>query len=84
MEAVIYVLIVLLVARHFEPELKKQRNLEQQVDSLSSVRDRKFQEVARLKKKHSNLVSDEQYLEAVARDRLNLQKDGEYIIRIDR
>ena len=33
---------------------------------------------------HSRITTDRKYMEAVARDRLNLQREGEYIIQIKR
>jgi cell division protein FtsB len=30
------------------------------------------------------LKTDKEYLETVARDRLDLQREGEYVVRIDR
>jgi len=40
--------------------------------------------VTRLRQEHRLLKTDREYLENVARDRLNMQREGEYIIRIER
>jgi cell division protein FtsB len=38
----------------------------------------------RLRKEHRLLKTDKDYLETVARDRLNLQREGEHVVRIER
>lgn len=84
MEMVIYVLVVLIVAKQFSPELERQEALQRELENLTSVRDQKVEEVSRLRREHANLSSDRLYLEAVARDRLNLQREGEFVIQIER
>ncbi len=83
-EGVIYVLIVLIVIRLFQPELDRERELRLERDRLEEVRLEKEERVARLRREHLHLKSDRQFLETVARDRLNLQRAGEYVIRIER
>lgn len=83
-EAIIYVLIVLVVIKLFSPELERHHELQSELKKLEAVQVENERNVARLRKEHSHLISDRAYMEAVARDRLNLQRKGEYIIQIER
>ena len=83
MEVVIYILIILVVAKLFSPELDRQRDLQKEHAKLEAIKLEKEKKVARLRREHNNLVSDRNYMEAVARDRLNLQREGEYVIQIE-
>ena len=83
-EAIIYVLIVLIVIKLFSPELDRHHELQSELEKLEAVNLEKERNVARLRREHSHLTSDRAYMEAVARDRLNLQRKGEYIIQIER
>lgn len=84
MEVIIYVLLILAFARLFAPELEKQKDLQTELEKLEAIKFEKETKVNRLRSEHSNLISDRNYLEAVARDRLNLQREGEYVIHIER
>lgn len=84
MEIIIYVLLILVFAKLISPELQKQEKLQSELEALETVRSEKQAEVEKLRREHTNLISDRQYMEAVARDRLNLQREGEYIIQIER
>jgi len=84
MEVVIYLLLALAVFKLFGPELERQEELEAEIDRLSRIRDDKHEKVVRLRQEHRLLKTDKEYLETVARDRLNLQREGEYVIRIER
>lgn len=84
MEAVIYVLLVLAVVKLFGPELERRDELEAEKRRLASIRDEKDSRVVRLRQEYRLLKTDKTYLETVARDRLNLQREDEHIVRIDR
>ena len=60
------------------------RHIRVACDRLTQIRDDKNEAAAKLRQEHRLLKTDRDYLENVARDRLALQRDGEYIIRIDR
>lgn len=74
----------LLFFSFFTPEWEKLRaqddangHLEQHRDTLRETKEKKVEERLRG-------VADREYLELIARDKLNLQLPGETIIRIDR
>jgi cell division protein FtsB len=84
MEVVIYLLLLLAVYKLFGPEIDRRSELRAEVNRLSAIESAKGEQAARLRQEHRLLKTDKEYLETVARDRLNLQREGEYIIRIDR
>ena len=84
MEVVIYALLILAVGRLFVPEFDRQRELQAEIDRLAIIQSEKESQVPRLRQEHRLLKTDKEYLETVARDRLNMQKEGEYIIMIER
>jgi len=84
MEVVIYVLLVLAVLKLFGPELTRQEELKAEKTRLTLIHEEKEAQVVRLRQEHRLLKTDKAYLETVARDRLNLQREGEHIVRIDR
>lgn len=84
MEAVIYVLLVLAAAKLFGPELNRRDELEAERKRMEQIRDEREVQVVRLRQEHRLLKTDKDYLETVARDRLNLQRAGEHIVRIER
>jgi len=84
MEVVIYVLLAFAVYKLFGPELDRQAELDSEINRLTQIRDGKNGYAAKLRQEHRLLKTDREYLENVARERLALQRDGEYIIRIDR
>lgn len=84
MEVMIYLLLLLAVAKLFGPELDRQEELQAEIQRLTQIEADRKERVVRLRQEHRLLKTDKEYLESVARDRLNLQRDGEYVIRIDR
>ena len=78
-------LFVLLLAAgivlYFYPSDEAQTALHRKVDSLKLVRDALQGERDAQLRKLEWIKSDVQYLEIAARDRLGLQKDGEFVIR---
>ncbi len=83
MEMVIFVLLGLAVYKLFGPEIDRRAELQSEVTRLSAIVEEKEEIAARLSTEHRLLKTDKEYLETVARDRLNLQREGEFIIRIE-
>jgi len=84
MEVVIFALLILAVLKLFDPELQRREELVAEKFRLEGIREEKESHVARLRQEHRLLKTDRDYLETVARDRLNLQREGEHIVRIER
>jgi cell division protein FtsB len=84
MELVIYSLLALAAWKFFGPELLRRDELAAEKHRLEHIRAEKEARVLRLRQEHRLLKTDKEYLETVARDRLNLQREGEHIVRIDR
>ncbi len=84
MEVVIFLLLLLSVYKLFGPELDRQDELTAEINRLTQIESSKEEQVMRLRQEHRLLKTDKDYLETVARDRLQLQRPGEYIFRIDR
>ena len=84
MEVVIYILLIFAALKLFGPEMERQAELKAEQQRITLIRDDKESRVVRLRQEHRLLKTDKAYLETVARDRLNLQRDGEYVVRIDR
>ncbi|MDF1850442.1 MAG: septum formation initiator family protein [Verrucomicrobiales bacterium] len=84
MEVVIYLLLLLAVLKIFGPELDRQAELKAEATRLTQIQADKEEQVARLRQEHRLLKTDKEYLESIARDRLNLQREGEYVIRLQR
>ena len=84
MEVVIYLLLLLSVYKLFGPELDRQQEMQSEINRLTQIEAGKKEQVVRLRQEHRLLKTDKEYLESVARDRLELQRPGEYIFRIER
>ena len=84
MEVVIYALLILVVYKLFGPELDRQDELKAEQHRLELIRNERDTQVVRLRQEHRLMKTDREYLEAIARDRLDLQREGEFVIRIDR
>lgn len=84
MEVVIYLLLLLGILRMFQPETAKQRRLNAELAQVQSLKAEREARVAALRQEYDLLKSDREYLETIARDRLDKARDGEYIVRIER
>ena len=84
MEVLLYLLVLAAILRIFWPEVEKQRNLNIELAEVESTLARLDSQVSDLNEEHALLKSDSDYIEARARDRLELAKEGEYVIRIQR
>lgn len=82
--ALIFLCVVAAALRVFVPEIERRNQLERQAQRFEKIRAEKALRVAQLHKEYDLLKNDRDYLETVARDRLDLMKEGETIIRLDR
>lgn len=81
---VIYLLLLLAVLKIFGPEWDRQKELKAEANRLAQIQADKEEQVIRLRQEHRLLKTDKEYLESIARDRLNLQREGEYVVRLQR
>lgn len=84
MLALLFLCVVTAVLRLFIPEIERRNQLEQQALHYEELRTGKAGRLAQLQKEYDLLRNDREYLEAVARDRLDLMRDGETIFRLER
>ena len=82
-EVIVYLLLMAVIAKLFWPEIERQRELKAQLVEVRAQREAREMDVAGLRNEHSWLKSDREYLESVARDRLDMARENEYIIRIE-
>jgi cell division protein FtsB len=83
MEVVIFALILVAIARWFQPEMSRRDEMAFQEKRLEQVMQDKESAVIRLRQEHRLLKTDKEYLETIARDRLDLQHPDEYIVRLE-
>jgi cell division protein FtsB len=83
MVALIVFLGIVLIVCAFVPELKKQREQTARLDQLKADIDRQKALLVRRTREVELLKNDPGYVETLARDRLDLMKDGETIYRIE-
>jgi cell division protein FtsB len=75
--------VVLVIVSLFLPLYKKRTQSQSEIDNLQSqVNDQKML-LARQTREVNLLKTDPVYLETIARDRLDLMKDGETIFRLE-
>jgi len=74
---------LVLVVVLFMPELKRQRTQQAQRDELAAEKGRLEELLARQVREVELLRTDTMFLETIARNKLDLMKPGETIIRID-
>ncbi len=82
--AMLFVCVVIAVLRLFLPEIERRNHLQQQALYYEELRAKKASRLAQLQKEYDLLRNDREYLEAVARDRLDLMREGETIFRLER
>ncbi len=71
------------IAYSFMPELKKRKAADARVDELTSQIEGQQMLLARLQREENLLKHDPEYVGLIARDRLDLMKEGETIYRLD-
>ncbi len=69
---------------YFRPQTAQLEELEQANAALTAKRDHLLAEKERRLADPAAAAADPEYIEVIARDRLNLQRPGETILRIDR
>jgi cell division protein FtsB len=79
---VFFAFIVLMIIL-FVPPIKKKREAEVRVEQLKAEVAKEKEILVRRKREEDLLRNDPQYLETIARDKLDLMKEGETIIRIE-
>lgn len=84
MEVLLYLLVLAAILRIFWPEVEKQRDLNTELSEVEKSLALLDSQVNDLNEEHALLKSDQDFIEAHARDRLELAKNGEYVIRIRR
>ena len=65
------------------PEVKKRRDASARIDELNAQVDDARMQLARLQREESLLRNDREYIATIARDRLDLMKEGENIYRLE-
>lgn len=83
MTALILFAIAILIVCAFIPELKKQRDQAARVEQLKADTDKQKALLAKRTREVDLLKNDPGYVETLARDRLDLMKEGETIFRIE-
>lgn len=85
---VIMVLVALIISgvlvAKFLPEFRRQASLDQQIATLQEEEQALREKRDALKREYQWLVDDSEFRETKARDRLDLQREGESIVRIQR
>ncbi|MEM0898109.1 MAG: septum formation initiator family protein, partial [Verrucomicrobiota bacterium] len=76
--------VVVVVLTFFLPEVQANKVVDHEIAGLKHERDRLASLKASRKREFELLTTDTEFLEIVARDRLNLKKFGEEIYRIER
>ena len=79
----IFLTIIALAVVAFVPQLKKKKETEAKIEQLQADLAKQKELLARRKREEDLLKNDPQYIETVARDKLDMMKEGETIIRIE-
>ena len=79
----IVVIVATAIGHRALPEIGKQRDQEKRIDELKVAIDREKQLLARQNREEYLLIHDPEYIGLIARDRLDLMKDGEIVFRIE-
>jgi cell division protein FtsB len=79
----IFVIAGALLFFFFQPELTKLADMQRQVQELQTTKEQITIEQLRLEREKQLLTKDPEYLENIARDKLDLMKPGETIFRLD-
>ena len=81
--ALILFTVTIPIAYSFMPEVKKRRDASARIDELNAQVDDARMQLARLQREESLLRNDREYIATIARDRLDLMKEGENIYRLE-
>ena len=75
--------VVLVIVSLFLPLYKKRVQSQNEIDNLQTLVNEQKTKLARQTREVHLLTSDPVYLETIARDRLDLMKEGETIFRLE-
>jgi len=81
--ALIAFTVITLIACAFVPELKNAREQAARAEELRAANEKERSLLAQHTREVELLKTDPTYIETIARDRLDMMKDGETIYRID-
>ncbi len=80
---IVFLLAMAGIVSLFWPEVERQRSLDEEMRGLGLIRDAKQKQRDQLTARLEWMRTDPEYLETIARDRLDLYREGESIIRIE-
>ena len=75
--------LFLLVGVMFYPVWHKQQDMRSRIASLQKAQAEKTSRLRGLERERELLLNDPEYVETIARDRLNVMKPGETVFRIE-
>lgn len=81
--ALILFTVTIPIAYSFMPEVKKRTEAAARIEELNAQIDEARMKLARLQREELLLKNDREYLSIIARDRLDLMKEGENIYRLE-
>jgi cell division protein FtsB len=81
--AVLLTLIIPVLFLKFRPPVQQEQAVQAAMQKQVDRRDARLAERDRLQLKLDLIRKDKEYLEVMARDRLQMQKDGELILRFE-
>ena len=84
MVACLFLLVLAGILRIFWPEIERHRELSAEAHRLETIRDKRLEQVTKLQRQNEWMLTDKEYLESVARDRLDMAHSDEVVVRIDR
>ena len=83
LRALLVLAFLLVIVSLFIPQYKKLTQSRGEIDGLQAQVTEQKMQLARQTRKVSLLKTDSSYLETIARDRLDLMKEGETIFRLE-
>ena len=83
LRVLLVVALVLVIVSLFLPQSKKLKQSRSEIEKLQGLVDEQKTLLARQTREVSLLKNDPTYLETLARDRLDLMKEGETIFRLE-
>ena len=72
-----------VIVYRFLPETARRKDQAAKVSALTEQVEKKKQELARAKREAELLTRDQEFVELIARDRLDLVKEGEKVYRLE-
>ena len=79
----ILITITIPIAYSFMPEVKKRTEAATRIEELTGQVDEARMKLARLRREDFLLQNDREYVSMIARDKLDLMRDGETIYRLE-